>query len=217
MGYNLKSPNGIHAECNLAGLEGWFSNELTQASISEIERRLISLVAREDQFFVRWASKASLLWEDCDRVPESGRRQKYFSFPDVIKLLARGKKVRLDTRANGPAVVSFLLAGGERPKRFGSSNEWSIHHLYSGKFPYAGRTDTTHAAKHGLHFTQSAGLVAVHPVADSLVDEFPCFAWFLRAKAFLRFGYDPDHVFSPEVDHYGFERGRSCHIEHRLI
>jgi hypothetical protein len=52
----------------------------------------------------------------------------------------------------------------------------------------------------------------VHPIADSLADEYPLFTWLLRAKAFIKFGYDPDRVFSRDVDSYGFAAGRSCRV-----
>jgi len=126
--------------------------------------------------------------------------------------MAKTQCVVLDGRPNGPAIASFRLAGGKRPPRFGSSNSWSIHHLYSGKFPYPGYQETTHAAKSCLHFTQSAGLIAVHPIADAMVDEFPFFAWLLRGGAFLRFGYDPDGVFSSSRDDCGFIAGRVCRV-----
>ncbi|MGH2361673.1 MAG: hypothetical protein ACRDGM_14170 [bacterium] len=124
--------------------------------------------------------------------------------------MAKARRVVLDTRPNGPAIASFVLAGGTRPERFGSSNAWSVHHLYSGKFPYIGRETTTHAAKECNHFTQSAGLVAAHPVADALVDEFPFFAWFLRAQAHLLFGYDPDGVFSSARNDTGLRQDASA-------
>src|SRR5262245_61791339 len=101
--------------------------------------------------------------------------------------MASSAGVVSDTRPNGPAIAAFLMAGGSRPERFGSSNAWSVHHVYSGKFPYAGRQTTIHAAKESFHFTQSAGLVATRPVADALVDEFPFFTWLLRAEAYVRF------------------------------
>ena len=126
--------------------------------------------------------------------------------------MAKVRRIPLDTRPNGPAIASFLLAGGTRPERFGSSNAWSIHHLYSGKFPYHGRKVTIHAAKEFNHFTQSAGLIAAHPVADALVDEFPFFTWLLRAQAYLRFGYDPDSAFGKPRDEYGFETGRRYRV-----
>ena len=52
--------------------------------------------------------------------------------------------------------------------------------------------------------TQAAGLVAVHPAAEALKDEYFHFAWRLRREASLRFGYDPDEVFSERVDEFGF-------------
>jgi len=86
-----------------------------------------------------------------------------------------------------------------RPERFGSSNAWSVHHLYSGKFLYYERS------------TQSAGVVAVHPVADA-VDEFPFLTWLLRARVYQKFGYDPDSAFSKTRDEYGFKQGRACEV-----
>ncbi len=111
--------------------------------------------------------------------------------------------------------MAYLVAGGHRVARFGSTNAVSIHHLYSGKFPYLGHTTTLHAPKHGAHFTQSAGLVAIHPIADAMCDEYPFFSWFLRAKAFLLFGYDPDGAFSPmPPDAFGFQAGSRTIVHH---
>jgi hypothetical protein len=213
MPYNLSSPNGIVEPCDLACLEEWFERELTQVP-APAERSVLKITAGELGSFVEWTPGAILLWPGCDRVPPPGKKQRIFSYPPHLGRLAKSMGVNLDTRPNGPAIASFLLAGGKRPKRFGSSNAWSIHHLYSGKFPYRVGEKTIHAAKEGNHFTQSAGLVAAHPVADALVDEFPFFAWFLRAKAYLRCGYDPDRVFSPDVTHdeYGFLPGKTCRI-----
>jgi hypothetical protein len=52
------------------------------------------------------------------------------------------------------------------------------------------------SAKHGDHFTNSAGLIAAHPMLDAMCDEYPSIAWYLRARVFERFGYDPGQVFS---------------------
>ena len=75
------------------------------------------------------------------------------------------------------------------------------------------REATLHAAKAGDHFTQSAGLVAVHPIADALCDEFPFFAWRLRVESFNRHGYDPDRVFGERCDPLGFWR-KKCKVIH---
>lgn len=90
-----------------------------------------------------------------------------------------------------------------------------MHHIYSGKFPYGAGRQTLHAAKHELHFTQSAGLVAVHPVADALCDELPCFSWLLRGMAFERFRYDPDSVFGAATNEFGFAGGVAPAVLHR--
>jgi hypothetical protein len=49
-------------------------------------------------------------------------------------------------------------------------------------------------------------------VADSLCDELPLFAWRLRAEAFIRFGYDPDGVFTERRDSYDFGAGYSTKV-----
>jgi hypothetical protein len=211
MAYNLASPNGILEPVSFEDFPGWFARELKQIS-SESEAPALMTVADDLGSFIGWPGEALLLWPECDRIPPPGKKQKYFSYPDHIREMARAKTLALDTRPNGPAIASFLFAGGERPPRFGSSNAWSIHHLYSGKFPYIGRQRTTHAAKDCAHFTQSAGLVAAHPIADAMVDEFPFFTWLLRAHAFARFHYDPDGVFCSERDRYGFVVGHACRV-----
>lgn len=206
--FNLESPNTLSQRCDLADLTAWAFNEAKVISDLAV-RDCVTAVCKSLDVFVRWPTKAVLLWKGCDRVAPEGERQRIHLFPDEIKRAAKAVKAPLDTRSNGPAIVSFLIAGGERPKRFGSHNSWSIHHIYSGKFPYIGKPSTLHAAKSGQHFTQSAGVVAVHPIADGMCDEYPFFAWLLRAEAFRRFGYDPDGVFSDmSLDQFGFISGR---------
>jgi hypothetical protein len=223
--YNLDSPNSIKAPCEMGDLGAWFRKEAQAVEDEAVRQVVLDVVERLDSF-LHWPGKAILLWPQCER-------RKYHSYPKIIKNAVKlivtkarfeelsevGKRGSaaprcsvLDTRANGPAVTSFVIAGGERPRRFGSNNYWSIHHLYSGKFPYVGNGATLHAVKKGLHFTQSAGLVAIHPIADQMCDEFPAFAWLLRALAFKTFGYDPDQVFSNDPhDHYGFV-GKTCFV-----
>jgi hypothetical protein len=209
--YNLDSPNRLDEPCDLTNLSSWYEREVALvASLST--RSVLTIIATNLDEFVLWPRRALLLWDDRDRVPTLGKKLKYHKYPSLISEQASVLRVKLDTRPNGPAIAAFEIAGGERPNRFGSRNAWSIHHLYSGKFPYAAREKTLHATKQGRHFTQSAGLVATHPIADAIGDEFPFFAWLLRAVAFQRFGYDPDGVFSEAQDDYGFANGHSCEI-----
>jgi hypothetical protein len=116
-------------------------------------RAVVETVCENLDEFIRFSSEAMPLWDGCDRVKLKGKPQKYHKFPDEIRRRAKDVGVTLDSRPNGPAIAAFLLAGGRRPKRIGSSNAWSVHHLYAGKYPYV----TTHAAKLGRHFTRSAG------------------------------------------------------------
>ena len=210
--FNLDSPNRIRVPCDLANIGRWFEDE-AQAIEDQLVRQVVCHLARNLDAFVRFPKHAMLLWQGCDRIAPEGKRQKHHRYPALIKDAAATIQIPLDTRPNGPAVASFLFSGGERPARFGSTNAWSIHRLYSGRFPYIGRTDSLHAQRDGKHFTQSAGLVAMHPLADALSDEFPAFSWLLRARAFQMFGYDPDHVFTDgKIDDFGFAPGRSTEI-----
>ncbi|MDH5450082.1 MAG: hypothetical protein OEX77_04125 [Candidatus Bathyarchaeota archaeon] len=124
--------------------------------------------------------------------------------PDRIKEEAKSKGIQVNTLSNGPAIMSFLLAGGERPTR-SNGQGWHIDHIYDKNFPWITKQRSLHAVKNGRHFTQAAGLVAIHPIAEALKDEYFYFAWLLRREAFLRFNYDPDRVFSEKVDEYGFK------------
>ena len=213
--FNLDSPNQIRSGCSLAELKPWFENE-AQAVEDVSVRQVICHLANDLNAFVRFPERAVLLWHGCNRVRPGGEKQKIHKYPTFIKDAARRLAINLDTRPNGPAITSFLFSGGERPKRFGSNNAWSIHHLYSGKFPHVGKVDSLHGQKDGNHFTQSAGLVAVHPLADALCDEFPAFSWLLRARAFQKFGYDPDSVFcNARIDEFGFAEGWPIKILYR--
>ncbi|HEY8600924.1 MAG TPA: hypothetical protein VIL85_20975 [Thermomicrobiales bacterium] len=195
------------APCRLDDLDGWVAHEATAIEGEPIRAAALQVCLNLDAF-VRWSARAELLWAGCDRVP------KYHNYPQELKSLARGRGVTLDSRSNGPAVSAFLIAGGERPQRTGSTHAWSVHHIYDNQFPYPGKTATLHARADGLHFTQSAGLVAIHPIADAVCAEFAFAAWLLRAHAYLRFGYDPDEVFGGDggkVLGFGVERVPKLH------
>jgi hypothetical protein len=172
--------------------------ELEFSRLTASERRIISEVWGRNADYIRWPARVRLLWPECVRI-------KYHRIPDRIKEEARSKEVQVDSRSNGPAIMSFLLAGGERPTR-SNGQGWHIDHIYDGKFPWISKARSLHAVKAGNHFTQAAGLVAIHPIAEALKDEYFYFAWQLRHEAFLRFGYDPDGVFSEGIDEYGFKK-----------
>jgi hypothetical protein len=188
--------------CRLEDLSGWLEDEA--ASIpDEAHRRVILDVGRNLDSFVKWPIRAELLWEGCDRTAG------YHRFPDSLKLLFKEREFKGDTRSNGPAIAAFRTADGHRPTRV-SGEGWHIHHIYDGKFPYPGNERASLRARDdGRSFTQSAGLVAIHPIADALADEFALFAWRLRAESFRRFGYDPEGVFSDCQDTLGFS-GHEC-------
>ncbi|MCA0328153.1 MAG: hypothetical protein LCH89_21530 [Proteobacteria bacterium] len=196
----MRSPNSVSTGPSLEDIDAWFEAECDFASVSKIEKKLLRHIHKALDVLVRWPARPYLLWQGATRA------QKYHRYPDSIKIEAKRFNVHCDTRTNGPAVVAYLLAGGERPKRYGSTNAWSVHHLYSGKFSHPSKNATLHAAKHPLHMTQAAGLVAIHPIADQACDEYPFFSWLLRALAFQKFNYDPDGVFSDKpVDETGFK------------
>lgn len=187
--------------CNLGDLSGWLDTEISQVSV-EFYRRVILEVNTNLSRFVKWPQRSLLLWDGCCRVPSH-------DFPPELRQAIRAQQLPVRNWSNDPAIYAYRLAGGERPKRTGGT-EWSIHHLYDGKFPYpGGRQPSVQAVKHPRHFTQSAGLVAVHPIADALADEFAIFAWRLRAESFVRFGYDPESAFTAQSDGFGFA-GQCC-------
>lgn len=173
--------------------------DLRSVDLSPSERKIISEVWDHRTGFVQWPAEATLLWEGCVRV-------RYHSYPDETKKKLKSKGIGIDSRSNGPAIMAFVFAAGKRPKRVCNPNqEWHIHHIYDGKFPWPTKRETLRAVKNGKHFTQSAGLVAIHPIAEALADEYFYFAWLLRRESYLRFNYDPDLVFSEETDEYGFK------------
>lgn len=211
MPYNLESPNALLERIDPTNVERWYVRETLQVE-SEAVRHVLHHVAGHLEDFVQWPTRAILLWKGCNRVPPRGASQRYHRYPEPIRKLAKTKNIQLDTRPNGPARAAFAFAGGVRPERFGSTNASTMHHVYSGKFPYIDRTTTIHAVKLSNHFTESAGVIATHPVADALSDEYPFFAWLLRFESFSRFGYDPDGVFSSSQDAHGFAEGHTCEI-----
>lgn len=159
--------------------------------LSDVERRIIMLVFDNMKHFIRWPERMLLLWPGCARA----KGKNYFNYPESIKSKLKDAGIRIDRRSNGPAVMAFSYAGGERPpKRSTPSQGWNIHHIYDGKHPWPGSSGTLHSVKDGKHFTRSAGLVAIHPIAEALAEEYFYFSWLLRRESYVRFSYDPDKV-----------------------
>jgi hypothetical protein len=149
---------------------------------------IIDVVWAHPEDFLRWPQRAFLFSPGTVRDP-------YHKYSSDQLAQIKAAKVAQDTRSNGPAIMAFAIAGGERPKRAAGNKQWTIHHIYDGKHPFPSQ-QCSHAVKSGHLFSEAAGLVAAHPIADALADEFAFFAWLLRREAFIRFAFDPDHVFS---------------------
>jgi hypothetical protein len=171
------------------------------SGIHEIRQIVISHLDE----FVKWPKEALLLWSGCVRT-------KYHDYPSSIVTLLTQRKIYQRNWSNDPAIHAYVVAGGERPTRNHRNYCWDVHHLYLGLPTRDGRNGI-HAVKNGHHFTQSAGLIAVHPIADALYEEDQEFAELLRRESFDRFGYDPDGLFSSDPrDEFGFVPPRNTRI-----
>ncbi len=211
MNYNIDSNNHLRHSIDTNNINQWFENEICDLN-SDI-KHIVKYTYDHLDSFCSWPKKPILLWEGCNRKPNDGEKQKYHPlYPKIIQDKAKNKGIKLDRRSNGPAIASFEFADGERPQRYGNKNKWNIHHIYSGKFPYKTAGKTLHAKENGLHFTQSAGLIAVHPILDSICDEIPAFSWVMRFRSWQKFGYDPDKAFSNNIDTYGFDIERNIKL-----
>jgi hypothetical protein len=91
------------------------------------------------------------------------------------------------------AVAAFRYAGGNKPESPEGADCWRICHLYS--------SDEFILAKQRYHFTQSANLVAVHPVVQHLMAQYPCIVKTMQQRVFETFMYDPRTWFSPGEGH----------------
>lgn len=164
-----------------------FMLELQEAILSDVHPVVDYVWANKDAF-IKWPQKQLLLMPGTTR-------ENYHKYDQTVLEQMRKAGIKPNTLSNGPAIAVFALAGGERPFRANSRKQWTIHHIYDSQFPYSLSEISTHAVKHGNYFTEAAGLVAIHPIADALADEVPYFAWLLRYEAFLKFGFDPDKAF----------------------
>lgn len=211
MPYNLASRKNIGSKVDFDNLTTWVFQELKGEPEPTIE--IVKIIVENIDEYVRWPKQALLLWDDCDRIPPEGETVRYHQYPDDLKTLAKKNGIYLDGRGNGPAIAAFAFGGGERPQRSGNTNKWHIHHIYSGKFPYFGHASTTHAVKSRTHFSQSAGLCSLHSILDSVCDEYASISWLLRFESYRRFAYDPDSVFSKEIDSFGFDRSKDLQMK----
>ena len=159
--------------------------------LSPSEQKIISEVWSKKDDYIRWPKESILLFPGLRR--SSGG---FHVFSTQILCKVRQKQIKIRKRSNGPAIMAFLFAGGERPRCSDNNHEWTIHHIYDGKFSLDKTKPSIRAVKLRDHFTQSAGLVAIHPIADSLAHKNFYFAWLLRFESYKKFGYDPDNVFS---------------------
>ncbi|MCU1338242.1 MAG: hypothetical protein JWO19_3823 [Bryobacterales bacterium] len=183
-------------------------NESKETIVAEAEHDLSCWIA--------WPKRALLLWEGCVRErenlrvewtkPGTGKAWKYVYPPELDSLLRR-EEINPDVRMrNGPTQTAFLLARGERPPA-----GWEHHHLYDGcnYWHTKDAVQPLHAVNHPLHFTQSAGIVATTREAHLSCRTDPYLVLLLRLIAFLKFGYDPDGMFSTPPKDDGFADGYS--------
>lgn len=99
------------------------------------------------------------------------------------------------------AVAAFKRCGGNVPQPVPGAERWPPPvHLYAGA-PALPNGSVFEATRHQNHYTQSAGLVAVHTVVHHLMPQYPCIVNTLRARAFKEFKYDPAKYFSPQAWH----------------
>ena len=125
-----------------------------RARVSSESLPVVAQVWNQRDAFIRWPKRGGCWWPGCVRV-----RFHRYSPAQRAELAARN--IKADPRSNGPAIMSFLWADGERPDGCSPRKQWTIHHIYDGKFPAPNRDETAHAVKDGSLFPEAAGLVAV--------------------------------------------------------
>jgi hypothetical protein len=159
-----------------------------------LETTAVLTLWQEKNSWFRWPKKSELLQGGWRRHGDGDQDDCYRYNPELIQRLSQ-KNLKPDGRNNGPAILSFLMAGGQRPVLGGEG--WPIHHIYDGQAvnPYT-RTKILHAVQDKDHFTHSGGLVALHPAAHFVAHQSVLLGWLLRWEAFRRFKYDPNGIFS---------------------
>lgn len=134
-------------------------------------------------------------------------------YPDDVAARIKREIGKADTRSNGPAVMAYRLAGGKFESWMTKANghHWSVHHIYDGTHPVPGWDAENRrrgspgtmisAVERREFFTQPAGLVAIHPVADKFAEEVGWFAWQLRYEAWRLYEFDPAWIFREWASH----------------
>jgi|ERR1039458_8966447 hypothetical protein len=169
----------------------WFQR---YAKPESLETAAVLALWQEKDSWFRWPTESAVLQRGWTRDRNVSRIDCYPYEAELIRRLKQ-KNLKPDGRNNGPAILSFLMAGGERP--VSGDEGWPIHHIYDGLsfIPYTQRR-ILHAVQDGEHFTHSGGLVALHPAAHFVAHQSELLAWLLRWEAFRRLKYDPNKIFS---------------------
>jgi hypothetical protein len=102
------------------------------------------------------------------------------------------------------AAAAFKYAGGNVPQPTPGVDNWKLLHLYPSLDRIVlGDLESIFLA--ATHFTQSANMVAVHPLVHQLMADHPCILSVLQARMFTAFGienrYDPERKFAPGENH----------------
>ena len=96
--------------------------------------------------------------------------------------------------------AAFSYTRGHVPQVSVADDGWRVMHLYAGA-PAFDNGVAFDAMADPKHYTQSACLVAVHPVVQHLMAQYPCIVYALRARSFTQFQYDPANYFAPQAQH----------------
>jgi hypothetical protein len=152
---------------------------------------------------VRFAARSLLIWPRCtpgenlDGLPDDAKELSFYSAGAGIPEYAK-KRLQQELTERG---ITSLERCPVDPDRFSFRFAdgfilpgWHFHHIYDGTSPLGRGKKTLSARHHGLHFTQTAGMVAIHPIVEALYDYFPCIKRTLRARSFKKFEYDPDGI-----------------------
>ena len=98
------------------------------------------------------------------------------------------------------AVSAFKRMGGCVPQAVPPEG-WQVLLLYEALTRWGAAGNRDEAAQAARHFTQSANLVAVHPVVQHLMAQYPCIVKTMQQRVFETFMYDPRTWFSPGEGH----------------